>query len=50
MMEIGSYIVVGERVMDRKRIEREKEGRIVIIECFVYIDELLGIVSFLYEY
>lgn len=26
-MEIGSYIVVGERVMDRKRIEREKEGR-----------------------
>lgn len=26
-MEIGGYIVVGERVMDRKRTEREKEGR-----------------------
>lgn len=49
-MEIGSYIVVGERVMDRKRTEREKEGRIVIIVCFVYIDELPGTASSSYEY
>lgn len=36
--------------MDRKRTEREKEGRIVIIECFVYIDELPGTASSSYEY
>lgn len=46
-MEIGSYIVVGEREDGQKG---EKEGRIVIIECFVYIDELPGTASSSYEY
>lgn len=48
-MEIRSYIVVGERE-DGQKEDREKEGRIVIIECFVYIDELPGTASSSYEY
>lgn len=39
----------GNRQKKRQK-EREKKGGIVIIECFVYIDEVPGTASSSYKY